>query len=133
MVIEDICKILIIMRNVSTSPGFQRSAITPTKNNNPSNINELCEQLTPIPKELITLVVKNLAKSEKFNDETAIRYVSDHICFTSNFSNELQIYQRDVSSQLNLFTELLKFEESQLNINYKQETTSEIDTQTHRN
>jgi hypothetical protein len=94
--------------------GFQNQVELHMVSNNNSTITveSICNNLDSIaPKEIIMMVLTHISDNKDINNSTIVRFMNQDVISSTNFDNEVHIYQKNVNNYLLFVNNILNFQE----------------------
>lgn len=94
MKLEQAIKVIEIINQQPVNSGFQQCVGNASM---PHTVGNLCELTKDISKELVYFIIKHISGNDNFNDSTPINYFGQNVAFSTNYGNDVQIFQKRVS------------------------------------
>ena len=94
MKLEQAIKVLEIINQQPVNNGFQQRV---GNDSIPMNVGNLCELSKDISKDLVYFIIKHISGNDNFNDSTSIEYFGNDVVFSTNYGNDVQIFQKRVA------------------------------------
>jgi hypothetical protein len=94
MKLEQAIKVIEVINQQPVDSGFQQFV---GNTSIPHTVGNLCELTKDVSKDLVYFIIKHISGNDNFNDSTPIKYFGHNVAFSTNYGNDVQIFQKRIS------------------------------------